>query len=222
MPRGSWVRVAIAGAVAIVFFASPRVACADVGLQLTLGPGVSWMRSSPALTSGAVTGLREIGETKVPTRGSLTTVGAYLDTELTWKGPTTMPLFGLGYYGALGSYDSVTTSVDGSVAHLQPWTTYRWDVLLPGIGARFKARRWMFELGARTGISILGMHGYVAEGADTQRIDPSGASFLLLGQASICRRLDPWQRICIEAQPRLYDFGFLNGGTAGIRWEWGI
>ncbi|HEY8075657.1 MAG TPA: hypothetical protein VIF62_16140, partial [Labilithrix sp.] len=111
---------------------------------------------------------------------------------------------------------------DGSVARLQPWTTYRWDVLLPGVGGRWKQRRWMFELGARTGVSILGMHGWVATGADTHRVDPSGASFLLVGQASICRRLDPWQRICIEAQPRLYDFGFVNGATAGFRWEWGM
>jgi hypothetical protein len=210
------------GVAILFFFASSRVARADVGLQLTLAPGVSWMRTAPSLTSGAVSGPREIGQAQVPTRGGLTTLGAYVDTELTFKGATTMPLFGLGYYSALGSYDSVTTSVDGSVARLQPWTTYRWDVLLPGLGGRWKSRRWMFELGARSGVSILGMHGYVATGADTHRIDPSGASFLLVGQASICRRLDPWQRICIEAQPRLFDFGFLNGGTAGFRWEWGM
>jgi hypothetical protein len=215
-------RALIGIVVAIVVVALPRLARAEVGLQLTLGPGVLWTRSTPTLTSGPLSAPREIGKLPVPMRGGLTSVGGYLDTQLTIADRTTMPLFGFGYYGAVGSYATVVSSLDGSVANIEPWTAYRWDLLLPGLGGRWKHRRWMVEASVRTGVAAIGMHGSVATGADTHRVDPSGLSFLLAGQASVCRRLDPWQRLCVEVAPRIYDFGFLNGATAGLRWEWGI
>ena len=36
-----------------------------------------------------------------------------------------------------------------------------------------------------------------------------------------CRRLDPTTRLCLQVAPRLYDFGFVNGATVGLRIEWG-
>jgi hypothetical protein len=216
-------RAALAAAAAITLAMIPRVARADVAIELVLSPGMTWTRDMPALTSEPVsTASRDIPKQSIATRGSLASIGGYADTQITFGDRTTMPLFGFGIYGAVGSYDSVTTSADGSIARLRPWTTMRYDLLLPGVGARFKKRRWMVEVGVRTGVSWLAMHGSVADGADTQRIDPSGASFLLVGAVSGCRRLDPFQRLCVEIAPRLYDFGFLNGATVGLRYEWGM
>src|SRR5262249_1616908 len=121
-----------------------------------------------------------------------------------------------------GSYDSITSSTDGSIVHMRPWSATRLDVLMPGVGGRWKHRRWMFEAAARTGITVLSMHGSVAAGADSLRIDPLNASVLLVAQSSIWRRLDPVQRLCVEVAPRVYDFGFLNGATVGLRYEWGM
>lgn len=213
--------VVVAITAALLFL--PRIARADAALQLILSPGVTWTRETPSMPMDQTsTYVRDIPKTNLPTRGGLASIGGYLDTQITFGDRNTMPLFGFGMYGAVGSYDGITTSADGSIVRLRPWTAMRYDVLLPGVGARWKHRRWMFETGIRTGIAVLGMRGSVAIGADSRRVDPVGVSFLLMGQASVCRRLDPWQRLCIEVAPRLYDFGFLNGATAGLRYEWGM
>jgi hypothetical protein len=216
-------RIALGIAIAVIVFAVSRDACADAALQLIVAPGVTWTRETPALSIDPVsTYTRDIPKSDIPTRGGLTTIGGYMDTQITFGDRTTMPLFGFGMYGAVGSYDGVVSSADGSIVRLRPWTAMRYDVLLPGVGARWKHRRWMFEIGMRTGVTVLGMRGSVAIGADSKRVDPIGASFLLSAQASFCRRLDPFQRLCIEIAPRVYDFGFLNGATAGLRYEWGM
>ena len=49
----------------------------------------------------------------------------------------------------------------------------------------------------------------------------SGTSLLVQAEIEACRRLDPMTRMCLQAAPRIYDFGFVNGATFGLRVEWG-
>lgn len=121
----------------------------------------------------------------------------------------------------MGSYDAVVTHVDGSVARLRPWSAYRADILLPGIGYRVKHRRLMFAAAVRTGISVLKMYGSVAAGAERAALDATGASFLLQAELEACRRLDPTTRACLFVAPRLYEQRLINGATFGFRMEWG-
>jgi hypothetical protein len=132
-----------------------------------------------------------------------------------------IPGLGFAGYGAVGSYDTIVTSADGSIARARPWTTYRLDVLLPGIGYRMKHRRYMFVASVRTGISALHMSGSVAGGTGETLAALSGVSGVLQVELEACRRLDPVTRVCAQVAPRIYDFGFMNGATLGLRVEWG-
>ena len=66
----------------------------------------------PAMTLDPVsTAVRDVPKTSVPTRGGLTTIGGYLDTQVTFGDRVTMPLLGFGMYGAIGSYDGIGSFV---------------------------------------------------------------------------------------------------------------
>jgi hypothetical protein len=79
----------------------------------------------------------------------------------------------------------------------------------------------MFETSIRTGISAMYMGGSIAGGTSDVATSLSAYSGVLEVQLEACRRLDPVTRICLQAAPRIYDFGFMNGGTLGLRVEWG-
>jgi hypothetical protein len=63
--------------------------------------------------------------------------------------------------------------------------------------------------------------GSIAGGASDVTTSLSAYSGVLEVQLEACRRLDPATRICLQAAPRIYDFGLMNGGTLGLRVEWG-
>ena len=206
---------------AAIALAAPS-ARADVDYQVAGGAGVSWIRTMPTLRSESVTtSARELPEQKVPVGGSVTAVGGSFDLSLVVDDRWFVPGFGFGAYGAVGSYRAIVTSVDGSIARLRPWSTYEVDVLLPGLGYRFKRRRFMFSASLRSGVSGLHVGGSVAGGADEQPMSLSGLSPMLQAEIEACRRLDPLTRACVQIAPRLYDFGIMNGATFGLRVEWG-
>ena len=210
----------LAAGVAILASASP--ARADVDVQIGGTAGAAWMRSLPALTSpSTMTAAREVPKARVPIGGSLAWMGAGFDLGMTVDDRIVVPGIGVAGYGAVGSYDTVVTAADGSIARAHPWTAYRLDVLLPGIGYRWKHRRFMLQAAVRTGVSGMFMGGSIAGGTSDAVTSLSAYSGVLEAQLEACRRLDPVTRVCLQVAPRIYDFGFMNGATLGLRVEWG-
>lgn len=207
----------------LALLAAPSTAHADdVELQATLIMGAAWTPSLPALTSpSTLTAAREISESSVKTGRPLVSVGGGFDLGVVLDDHYVIPGLGFAGYGAVGSYPSILTSADGSIARANPWTTYQVDLLLPGFGYRMKQRRFMFGASLRSGVSFMHMNGSIAGGAGETAVSLTGASILLQGEIEACRRLDPVTRICLQVSPRIYDFGFMNGATFGLRFEWG-
>jgi hypothetical protein len=185
----------------------------------------TWLRATPHMSvedGSATVGNRTIGGALLPQTGATTLFGAGFEFGLVVDDRVVVPGFGLEFAGAVGPHARVLTSVDGSVTELRPWTAYEADVLLPGVGLRFKNGRWMYSTLVRTGLSIFGMNGSVINGTDTIDISGEHGSFLLRAQLEACRRLDPLERLCVVVAPSVYQFGFLNGGTVSFRWEVGL
>lgn len=213
----------LAASVAVAVLTSASLARADFDLELGAGGGFKWMRTLPTLQAEATnTSARSLPAQDVTTGGgSVTALGGSFDVSVVLDDHWMIPGFGLGVYGAIGSYSSVLTSVDGSIARVRPWTMFEIDLLAPGIGYRIKRRRFMFSGAIRTGISLMHVDGSIAGAADEQPMGLSGASVLVQAELEACRRLDPVTRVCLQVAPRLYDFGSLNGATFGVRVEWG-
>jgi hypothetical protein len=223
MPRFA---TSLAGAVGVVvgiaIVVHPVPARADVDFQLAGTTGAAWMRALPALRSPALsTAARDVPDARIPVGGSLTWMGAGLEIGMTVDAHIVIPGIGVAAYAAVGSYDTVLTSADGSIATVRPWSAYRIDMPLPGIGYRVKERRWMFQADVRTGLSVLSMNGTIAGGSSETETSLTAISGVLVAEVEACRRLDPVTRVCVQVAPRIYDFGFMNGGTLGLRVEWG-
>ena len=67
----------------------------------------------------------------------------------------------------------------------------------------------------------MSMGGSIAGGTGDSSTSLSGFSGVLQAELAACRRLDPVTRVCVQVAPRIYDFGFMNGATLGLRVEWG-
>jgi len=200
----------------------PCEARADFDFQFASGVNAGWMRKTPSFATGPiVTNARDLNGGSVPMRGGTTTLGPYLDIALTLDDRWSIPLLGGAAYWAVGSYDSVATSYDGSLVNVRPWSAFRGDLLLPGLGRRFKYRRYMWGVSMRTGLSYLSMGGSLADGRESVPLDLSATTFVLQAEVEACRRLDPTTRACLLVVPKIYDFEFLNGLTFGLRVEWG-
>ncbi|HEY2368211.1 MAG TPA: hypothetical protein VGH87_17555 [Polyangiaceae bacterium] len=133
-----------------------------------------------------------------------------------------IPLFDLGLYGIMGTYADTLTSADGSLFRLHPAGAFMFDAELLGIGVRFKKRRWMFEGTIKPGVAILAMPAAVADGKRFTDIDElNSISVTLRAQVSVCRRLDPSERVCLSVTPNIYQWGWGNGGSVSLRWEIG-
>lgn len=220
MQRGK--RALLTLIVASVALLTNRTARADWDLQLATMMGGGWLKETPTMTSDYVaTSARSIRGSDVRTHGGLGMFGMGLDTELTIDDRWKVPLLGGDMWWAMGDYDREVTSLDGSIAYARPWTTFRGDLLLPGLGRRFKYRREMVGIAIRTGYTWMKMDGSVASGVDTKAINLGSSSFLLQAEIEGCRRLDPSTRVCLSVAPRLYEYKWLNGVNFGLRVEWG-
>lgn len=209
-------------AVIVLALACTHEARADVDFQLATSLSGGWLRETPTFTTQPIsTEAREIGESRLRTGRGLAMLGFGADIELTIDDRWKVPLVGGNAMWAVGSYDTTVTSLDGSIASVRPWTTFRGDFLMPGIGRRWKHRRNMWAASVRSGVSILTMGGAVAAGAGNVDLDLSTATFLVQVELEGCRRLDPTTRICLQVVPRLYEHELLNGVTFGLRMEWG-
>jgi len=133
-----------------------------------------------------------------------------------------IPLLDVGLYGIMGTYTDTLVSADGSLFRLHPGGTIMVDAEILGIGVRFKKRRWMFEGTIKPGIAMLAVPAAVADGKSFTDIDPlNSVTFTLRAQVSLCRRLDPSERVCLSVTPNIYQWGWGNGGSVSLRWEIG-
>ena len=196
---------------------------AEFDFQFAANMNGAWLRRTPALSARRVsTSARDIAAGDIQTRGGLALLGFSADLDLTLDDRWKVPLLGGAAYWAVGSYPTTITSYDGSIAHLRPWSTFRADLLLPGVGRRWKHRRNMWGAAIRTGISFATMGGTVAAGTETVPLTTlTAATFLVQVEFEACRRLDPTTRVCAQVVPRLYEHELLNGLTFGLRMEWG-
>ena len=215
-------RPLVAASLCAALAVAPSLARADIDFQFATGGGIKWMPTLPTLQGeGTTTSARELPENDVATGGAVTALGGSFDLGVVLGDHWIVPGFGFGVYAAIGSYPTVLTSVDGSIARVRPWTMVEADALMPGIGYRVKRRRFMFSAALRTGVSFMRVSGSIAGAAETQPMALSGVSPMLQAELEACRRLDPGTRLCLQVAPRLYDFGRLNGATFGMRVEWG-
>ena len=218
--RGKHILFGMIALVAAVLTSRP--AHADWDLQVSTMVAGGWLRNMPSYVADEVdTSARRIRQSDVKARGGLGMIGIGMDTELTIDDRWKVPILGATAWWTLGDYARQVSSDDGSIATLRPWTTSRMDVLLPGIGRRFKYRREMVSFAVRTGVSYTKMDGTVAAGPDTRSLDLMKVTPLLQAEIEGCRRLDPTTRVCLWVAPRIYEYGWFNGIAIGLRMEWG-
>jgi hypothetical protein len=133
-----------------------------------------------------------------------------------------IPAFDIGLYGIVGVYDDTLTSADGSLFRLHPAGSFMFDAEILGFGVRFKKRRWMFEASIKPGFAVMAMPAAVADGktfTDTDALNT--ATLTLRASLSVCRRIDPTERVCASVTPNIYQWGWGNGGSVSLRWEFG-
>jgi hypothetical protein len=212
----------VAGLLVVATCLSSNRARADFDFQIATSVSGGWFRQTPTFTSKAITtSAREIGEGRIRTGKSLAMLGIGADTELVIDDHLRVPVLGGNVAWAIGPSDATVTSLDGSIASVRPWSTFRGDILLPGVGRRWKHRRNMWGAAIRSGISFATMGGTVAAGAESVALELMAATFLVQIELEGCRRLDPTTRVCLHVVPRLYEYELLNGVTFGLRMEWG-
>jgi hypothetical protein len=214
---------AVAGAV--VFLAS-TLAQADpgrTGLVLSFDLDTTWIRSMPSMSIGYTeTPSHALAGGTIPATPSLMFLGAGLDLSLTYGHHWVFPLFGFEGGGAIGPRPSTISTLDGSVVQSRPWTTYRIEGLLPGVGYRKVDKRWLFSGTLRFGVVGYGVADGIATAGTTQHSEATSSVELAVRMdLKGCRRLDPTTRACLVVSPNLYEGGFLNGGSVALLWEIG-
>jgi hypothetical protein len=209
--------------------AAPAAEAADPGweLQTSLDARDVWLRAMPPidLRSPYDASLRTLPAGTLPSTGSQQFMALTWDSGATVNDRWMLPIFGLQFGWAVGTSPDVVTSLDGTIVHMHPWTSDMITVLLPGLGVRAKARRWMFEGAVRPVLSFVWMSAIAATGSSTSDLSDGHAFFATGGgvraELEACRRIDPVQRACLLVSPALYEFSALNGGSIGLRWEVG-
>lgn len=191
-------------------------------MELSTSLDLAWLRRSPTMTVKPVsTSARDLGEGRLKLDRTVLLMGTTIDFGLVLDDRLRIPLLGGGLYWAFPSYDTQITSYEGSIARVRPWTLGRAELLLPGIGQRWKYRRNMFAATVRTGVIGTTVEGTIVSGRETDALDMHAVSFLVQAELEGCRRLDPTTRVCLQVVPRVYDHELLNGVIFGVRMEWG-
>jgi hypothetical protein len=220
--RARFLSCAVAFALATAA-SSPAKADKATGLDGSLGGQVDWMPYVPTLSVPTTeTSARTIPGGTLPSVGSLFFAGAQVDSSFVYRGRLVVPLLGISGALAVGQSPVVISSLDGSIAEQRPWTAYRFECLLPGVGVRLTARRWTLGASVRAYVVGVGMDATVAAGGGSSDLSiPSRIGLGARADVEGCRRLDPMNRICLFVAPTLYELGLFNGGAAGLRWELG-
>jgi hypothetical protein len=225
-------RALTVAAIALASFAAsslPRAAEAQATLQM--GPGietgldtrVQWIPRMPTMRANQLdAGYRTFDGQEVPSVGAEQMIGFGGEFGIAASDRWVVHVLGFSTAFTFGARPRVLSSLDGSIVTQDAWKSGDIAMTFGGLEYRWKHRRWMFQLGARMGVSIAWMPVHVAQGASTTDTVLAAASFLIRGDAAICRRLDPENRLCVFVQPSIYEFGLFDGGSAGLRLEYGL
>lgn len=191
--------------------------------QLSADVHTQWVRALPEVQHSATDDqlVRPLGDATIPTGTPATFLGAGFALELVVRDHLRLPLLGLSIAGTIGGAPRVRSSIDGSIVEVDTWKTGLATLLLPGYGFRAKERRWMFEGAVQPGMAYLFTSGSAASGAQSSDMSFHATTFVLQADLAACRRIDPVNRACLFVAPTLYEFGWWNGGTIGLRWEVG-
>jgi hypothetical protein len=218
-----FINIALVGALLLC----PAIARADgygLGAQLWVEGAGMYMPTSTGLDVTTVTNTARanIDGTTKPFGFATGYFGVRAGLDFIESDRWIIPLIDAGLYGIMGTYSDTLTSADGSLFRLHPAGTIMVDAELFGIGVRFKKRRWMFEGTIKPGIAVLAVPAAVADGRGFTDIDSlNSITVTLRAQLSVCRRLDPSERVCLSVTPNIYQWGWGNGGSASLRWEFG-
>lgn len=132
-----------------------------------------------------------------------------------------LPLLGATFSTAVGPSPRAIVSVDGSIGEVRPWAAKLFDASAVGLGYRAKVRRWLFAADITIGVAFLTMPGTVATGLEVQEAATMAFTPTLRVDVQGCRRLDPENRFCLVLQPKIYEWGWMNGASVSLRWEFG-
>jgi len=202
----------------------PAVARADASaVEASIDLRFAHLRNFPDVEHAAADEAdgRPLPEAKVPGGQAENFLGVGLGLELAMHDRVRVPLLSFALSSAIGSSPRVYGTIDGSIVEVDTWRTGLMVIGLPGYGVRIKERRWMFEAALQPGIAYLFTSGYVAAGTQRAATSFHAGSLVLQADLAACRRLDPVERACLFVTPALYEFGWLNAWTVGLRWEVG-
>jgi hypothetical protein len=211
-------RALIVGFTALAIHAVAAPVRADGSMAVSFDVHARWFAGLPAFDSTDAP--RRLPNASLRTGNPASFVGVGASWEASF-GHLRLPLLGASLDHTVGRGPTVIDSLDGSIVEIDTWNTTLATLLLPGIGFRWKARRWMFEAAVQPGVSFFSTSGRIAVAGSTTDLDLKTTLFMLRGDAAICRRIDPVDRACLFFAPALYEVGAFNGGSIGLRWEMG-
>jgi hypothetical protein len=215
-------RAALAGAFAFAVASTEAKRCAAQAM-MELGADASWFASMPvvSLADPQSTWLRSVHGGPLVSTGAAVFAGGHLGGSLAVNRHWSVPILSLGVASAAGPSERVNASIDGSAVQLKPWTTWQLTLLGPGVEARAVTGKWLFSASVRGGLSMMWMGVDVAAGSTGENHTASALTGLARAEARGCRRLDPMHRVCLTVAPHVYQYGWLNGVSAGLLWELG-
>jgi hypothetical protein len=181
-----------------------------------------WIDRLPSLSppqSTLVDG-RVLGTAKLPSTGSAFLLGVNSSIGFTVNDRWVFPLLGIGLGWAAGPHPKVWLWEGELPIEMKPWTLRTISLSLPGVGVRFKHRRWSFQATINPSARVYWM-GATAGSASLVNLVPTASSLSIAGQLETCRRFDPTNRGCLVFAPTLYEQRFGNGGAIALRWEFG-
>jgi hypothetical protein len=175
----------------------------------------------PRLTLEQLESDRTIGEQKITSAGSLMMWRAQVGLDLVFSRRWVFALGGFGVGSAVGASNRIVTAADGSPLEMRPWSTGIVTVSGPGVGVRLTKRRWTFAANSRVAVSYMWMGANVVTGRTINEVNLSGWIPSLRVDAELCRRVGPLDHACLYIETRAYDTSAFNGGSAGLRWDFG-
>jgi hypothetical protein len=204
----------------IIFNAQPMANRRVVGLWYA-SLGLEYLRQMPGLSLDSIESERTLPEQRLGSSGPLTTWRAKIGVDLLFSRRWIMNLGGFGVGSAIGPLNRVLLSADGSPVEMRPWSTGVVTISGPGVGFQLTKRRWTFGGNTHVALDYFWMGASVATGRTITDVTVAGWLGSLRLGLQACRRVGPLDNACLFFESRVYDTTSFNGGSVGLRWEFG-